>query len=73
MLALTACAAPEEPEAAPGAVERFTAQLERDTAAAKVTSIREADARAQARADNAVRRIAHSEAERKRRKMASKR
>jgi hypothetical protein len=63
-LALAGCGLADEPRPAPGAVERFTASLERDAAAEKAAAARGADARASARADKALRRIADSERER---------
>lgn len=63
-LALAACGSRDEPRAAPGDVERFAVRMERDASDEKATAVRDAEARAKARADKAVRRIAASERDR---------
>ena len=60
-IALAACGSSETQEAAPGAVERTTRELDRNAAAELKTTIRKADREADARADAAKRRIAASE------------
>jgi hypothetical protein len=47
---LAGCNAAEKPQAAPGSMERFVAQHDRDEAAAKVEAYKAADVRAAAQA-----------------------
>ena len=63
LLDLAACGPSAEP--APGVVERFTANLQRDEAANQTRATRAADACAAARAEKATQRIARSEVERR--------
>ena len=62
LLGLAACGSSAEP--APGVVERFTANLQRDEVADENRAARAADARAENRAEQAVLHIARSERER---------
>ena len=61
LLALAACGSAEAPEAAPGAVERTTRELDRNAAAEMNQVIRKADDEAAERADAAKKRIRASE------------
>ena len=54
----------EPPQAAPGAVERTVAELDRNEAAERAQTIRKLDREAEARADEAERRITASERQR---------
>ena len=58
---LAACGSEPTPEAAPGAVERTTRELDRNAAAAMNSAIRKADDEAAGRADAAKNRIRASE------------
>ena len=65
LLLMTAgCGPSETPKAAPGAVERTVAELDRNEAAERNQTIRKLDREAQARADEAQRRIRASERQR---------
>ena len=61
-LALAACGPSAEP--APGVVERFTTNIQRDEADTRADAGRIADVRAAGRAEDATQRIARSERER---------
>ena len=54
----------ETPKAAPGAVERTVEELDRNEAAERAQTIRKLDREAEARADEAQRRIRESERQR---------
>ena len=64
LLMAAACERSETPKAAPGAVERTVAELDRNEAAERNQTIRKLDREAQARADEAQRRIRESERQR---------
>lgn len=64
ILALAACGGSDTPKAAPGAVERTVEQLERNEAAERAQTIRKVDREAEARANQAERRIKASEKQR---------
>jgi TolA-binding protein len=63
LVALVACGSPQSPEAAPGAVERTTAQLDRDDAREKSITVRRIEDEAEARSDRFDGRIAAIEKE----------
>ena len=58
------CGPSEMPQAAPGAVERTVAELERNEAAERARTIRKTEREAEARAAEAQRRIRASERQR---------
>jgi hypothetical protein len=58
------CGPSETPKAAPGAVERTVAELDRNEAAERAQTVRKLDREAEARADEAERRIRASERQR---------
>lgn len=64
LLMTSACGPSETPKAAPGAVERTVAELNRSEAAERAQTIRKLDREAEARADEAERRIRASERQR---------
>ena len=64
LLMTAACGSSETPKAAPGAVERTVAELDRNEAAERAQTIRKLDREAEARADEAQRRIKASERQR---------
>ena len=57
LLALAACGSSEAPEAAPGAVERTTAELDRNDATERRDTIRRIENEAEARTDRFEQRI----------------
>jgi hypothetical protein len=61
LLIASACGQSETQKAAPGAVERTVAELDRKEAAERAQTIRKVRREAQARADDAARRIRASE------------
>jgi len=61
LLIAVACGSSETPKAPPGAVERTVAELDRNEAAERAQTIRKTDREAEARADEAQRRIKASE------------
>ena len=65
-LMIAGCAPAGESAPPPGAVADYLERSERRTASDNAVAIRDADARAEARADRAVERIATSERERRR-------
>jgi hypothetical protein len=61
LLAAAGCGPSETPQAAPGAVERTVAELERNEAAERARTIRQTEREADARSAEAQRRIRQSE------------
>ena len=64
LLVAAGCGQSEIPQAAPGAVERTVAELERNEAAERARTIRQTEREAEARAADAQRRIRASERQR---------
>jgi hypothetical protein len=64
LLGAAGCGPSETPQAAPGAVERTVAELERNEAAERARTIRKTEREAEARAAEAQRRIRASERQR---------
>ena len=64
LLIAAACGPSETPKAAPGAVERTVAELDRNEAAERAQTIRKVQREEEARAKEAERRIRASERER---------
>ena len=61
LLTASGCGPSETPEAAPGAVERTVAELERNESVERAQTMRKLEREAEARADQAERRIRASE------------
>ena len=64
LLIAAGCGSSDTPQAAPGAVERTVAELDRNEAAERARTARKLDREAEARADEAERRIRASERQR---------
>lgn len=64
LMMIAGCGTSETPKAAPGAVEQTVAELDRNEADERAQTIRKLDREAQARADEAQRRIRASERQR---------
>lgn len=63
LLLLAACGAPETPQAAPGSVERLTAELDRQEEAERLATIRRNAREAELRSERFAQRLAALEGE----------